>query len=275
MLATFLITFREGLEAFLLVGILLAYLTRLGARKKAIWIYLGVVAGVMASVLSAVILQVVVSQFDNEQYRLMLTIGVMLTAVLILSYMALWMQKQAQAHSKAVQEQLAQHVSAGRTFGIAMLAFVSVLREGIETVLFLSAISYGGSEVSMLWGLAGLVLSALLVWILLRTTRQVPLRQFFRGTSLLLIVIAAGLLSSVVNQLQALGLKLGSITPIFDISHILSDSTGFGIFMRGLFGYNATPTLAQFVTWLVFLVVAVALWWRGGQSAASPGQEAA
>ncbi len=272
MLATFLITFREGLEAFLLVGILLAYLTRLDARNKAIWIYLGVVAGMIASILAAFILQVVISQFDNEHYRLMLTIAVMLTAVLILSYMALWMQKQAQAHTKAVQAQLAQHVSAGRTFGIAMLAFVSVLREGIETVLFLSAISYGGSDVSATWGLAGLALSAVLVWILLRTTRQVPLRQFFRGTSLLLIVIAAGLLSSVVNQLQALGVYLGTTTPIFDISHILSDSTGFGIFMRGLFGYNATPTQAQFFTWLLFLAIAVFLWWRGGVASAKLSQ---
>lgn len=274
MLATFLITFREGLEAFLLVGILLAYLTRMNARKKAIWIYLGAVGGVIASVLAAFVLQVVISQFDNEHYRLILTIAVMLTAVCILSYMALWMQKQAQAHTKAVQEQLAQHVSAGRTFGIAMLAFVSVLREGIETVLFLSAISYGGSDVSMTWGLAGLVLSAVLVWILLRTTRQVPMRQFFRGTSLLLIIIAAGLLSSVVNQLQALGVDLGPVTPIFDISHILSDSTGFGIFMRGLFGYNATPTLAQFVVWLLFLTTAVILWWRSGHTPANPTQEA-
>lgn len=275
MLATFLITFREGLEAFLLVGILLAYLSRMNAHKKAIWIYLGALGGIIASILAAFILQVAISQFDNEYYQLMLTIAVMLTAVFILSYMALWMQKQAQAHTRAVQEQLAQHLSAGRTFGIAMLAFVSVMREGIETVLFLSAISYGGSDVSMIWGLAGLALSAVLVWILLRTTRHVPMRQFFRGTSLLLIVIAAGLLSSVVNQLQALGVNLGSVTPIFDISHILPDNTGFGTFMRGLFGYNATPTLAQFATWLVFLGTALILWWRGGQSTATTSTEAA
>ena len=268
MIATFLITFREGLEAFLLVGILLAYLDRLEARNKAIWIWLGVLAGVIVSVLAAFILQVVVNQFDNAAYRLMLTIAIMLTAVLILSYMALWMQKQAKAHSQAAQAQLAAHVSAGRVLGIAALAFVSVLREGIETVLFLSALGYGGHEVSPAWGLAGLLLSAVLVWILLRTTQKVPLTQFFRGTSLLLIVIAAGLLSSVVNQLQALGVELGSTTPIFDLSDVLSDTTGFGIFLRGLFGYNATPTLAQFATWLVFLGTAATLWWRGGKAVA-------
>lgn len=266
MLATFLITFREGLEAFLLVGILLSYLGRIGARNKAVWIWIGVIAGAVASVGAAFVLQVLVDQFENERYRALLTIAVMLTAVCILSYMALWMQKQAQEHTKTAQQQLAGHVSAGRVLGIAALAFVSVFREGIETVLFLSALAYGGQQVSPLWGVIGLGVSAVVVWILLRTTRRVPLRLFFQGSSLLLVIIAAGLLSSAVNQLQALGLVAGSTLPIFDLSGILPDTTGFGIFLRGLFGYNATPTLAQFGVWAGYLFMAITIWLRSTRS---------
>lgn len=260
MLATFLITFREGLEAFLLVGILLTYLDRLGARKKAVWIWAGAVAGAVASVGAAFVLQVLVNQFENQRYRTILTIAIMLIAVCILSYMALWMQRQAQNHTETAQRKLAEHVSAGRVLGIAALAFVSVFREGIETVLFLSALTYGGHQVSPLWGVMGLVVSAMVVWMLLRTTRRVPLRVFFNGSSLLLIIIAAGLLGSAVNQLQALGLHLGPTTAFFDLSGLLSDSTGLGIFLRGLFGYNATPTLAQFAAWAGFLTIAITLW---------------
>lgn len=266
MLATFLITFREGLEAFLLVGILLTYLNRLNVQKMARWIWVGVLTGILASIIVAFVFQVLVDQLHNERYRAMMTIAIMLTAVCILSYMALWMQRQARNHAETAQRQLAEHVSKGKVLGIASLAFVSVLREGIETVLFLSALAYGGQQVSPLWGILGLLASGLVVWTLLRTTRRVPLRQFFQGSSLLLIIIAAGLLSSVINQLQALRVNLGPTTPIFDLSAILSDTTGVGIFMRGLFGYNATPTLAQFGGWLIFLIVAISVWYRNGKT---------
>jgi len=94
-------------------------------------------------------------------------------------------------------------------------------------------------------------------------TRKVPLGPFFRYSSLLLIVVAAGLLGSAVNTLQGAGVFPGPTKPLFDISNILSDTSGVGIFLRGLFGYNASPTPPQFALWALYLVVAVAVWWRG------------
>jgi high-affinity iron transporter len=263
MLVTFLIAFREGLEAFLLVGILLAYLGRLGGRRYAKWIYAGVAAGLAASVVAAFVLQVVVDQFNDALYRALLTAAIMAVAVCILTYMAIWMHKQARAHTEHAKRQLEGYLTAGNVVGVAALAFVSVWREGIETVLFLSALSYTGEALSLWGGVAGLALAVFLVWLLITGTRRVPLQIFFRYTSLLLIVIAAGLIGSAVNTLQSAGVLAGPMTPLFDISGILPDTTGPGVFLRGLFGYNATPTAPQFALWGAYLLVAVLLWRRG------------
>ena len=263
MAVTFLISFRESLEAFLLVGILLAYLRRLGGARYAKWIYVGVVMGLLASVVAAFVLQVVVDQFSNELYRAILTAGIMLAASCILTYMAIWMHKQARAHTEQAKRQLESYIGTGNVIGVAMLAFFSVWREGIETVLFLSALAYTGEGLSVVGGLAGLVLAILLIWLLMTGTRRVPLQVFFRYTSLLLIVIAAGLLGSAVNMLQSANVVPGSTTPLFDISGILPDTSGLGVFLRGLFGYNASPTAPQFAFWALYLAIAVLFWRRG------------
>ncbi|TMV61845.1 hypothetical protein FGG78_35055, partial [Thioclava sp. BHET1] len=130
-------------------------------------------------------------------------------------------------------------------------------------VLFLSALAYSGEAISLPGMVIGLVAAAALVWVILATTRSVPLAPFFRYSSLLLIIIAAGLLGSAVNQLQVLSIVPGPITPLFNLSGILPDTTGVGIFLRGLFGYNATPTAAQFALWALYLIGALAVWKRG------------
>lgn len=262
MLVSFLITFREGLEAFLMVGILLAYLRQLEATQHAKWIFAGVAAGIIASLASAVVLRVVVSQFDTRTYQLILTAAIMLTAVCVLTYMAIWMQKQAREATGAAKEQLKKHVTAGNVFGIALLAAISVWREGIETVLFFSAIAYGGAAFSYLGAILGLVVAIVVVWLLLRGTRNVPIGEFFRWSSLLLLIITAGLLSSATNIFQGLSVLPGPMTPLFDISGTLPDNKGVGSFLRGLFGYTASPTPLQFGVWIAFLSTAILLWQR-------------
>jgi high-affinity iron transporter len=263
MLVTALIAFREGLEAFLLVGILLAYLGRIGGKRYARWIYAGVAAGLVASLVVAFVLQVVIDQFSGDFYRAVVTAAVMLIACCILTYMAVWMHKRSKAETEHAKAQLQSFMTAGNVIGIAMLAFISVLREGIETVLFLSALAYSGQEVSIPGGLIGLAAALLLVYLLISGTRRVPLHLFFRYSSLLLIVIAAGLLGSAVLTLQGVGLFPGPTAPLFDISGVLSDTNGVGVFLRGLFGYNSSPTAPQFGLWAAYLVIAVIIWWRG------------
>ncbi len=272
MLASFLITFREGLEAFLLVGIILAYLRKLDASRHAKWIYLGVAGGLVVSLAVAVLFQVVVDQFENEYYQTMLMIFVLLFASTVLSFMALWMQRQAREHTQSVKEKLAGYVSGGNLLGMVSLAFIAVLREGFETVLFFSALVYSGQGVSLESGLSGallgLVVSIVLVWAMMRGTRKMAIGPFFRYSSLLVIVIAAGLLGSSLNMMQSIHLIQMWNTPLFDISFILDDRGLFGTFLRALFGYNSSPTGLQFGGWLLYLVVAIWLWRRGASRAA-------
>lgn len=269
MLAAFLITLREGLEAFLLVGILLAFLRKLDALQHAKWIYVGVAGGVVASLVAAFLFQVVLDQFSNAAYQNLLMIGILLFAAAVLTYMAIWMQKQAKAQTESVKKRLEGFVTAGNLFGMISLAFVAVLREGIETVLFFSALMYSGADVSLESGLIGAVLgmglSIVLVWMLLKSTRKVPLQPFFRYTSLLIIIIAAGLLASAVNMMQSAELVMVMKDHLFDISFILDDRGVVGTFLRALFGYNSSPTQLQFVCWAVYLALAVLMWHRGYQ----------
>lgn len=262
MLATFIILAREGLEASLLVGILIAYLRQLDALNYVKWIFVGVLAGVLAAIGAVFILEFIVNQFHNQTYRLMLTAGIMLLAAGVLCYMTIWMQKQSKEMTGAAKDTLRKHVAAGNLFGIAFLAFVSVWREAMETILFLSALSYGGTKLSPIGGALGLTVAIFGVWLLMRGTRHIPIAMFFRWSSLLLTVIAAGLLSSATNILQGTEILPGSTTPLFDMSFILSDKSGVGSFLRGLFGYDASPTPLQFGVWSVFLVVSIALWFR-------------
>jgi high-affinity iron transporter len=267
MMGAFLITLREGLEAFLLVGILLAFLRKLGVPQFGKWIYVGVVAGIIASLAAAFVFQVVIDQFSNQRYQTMLMIGILLFAAVVLTYMAIWMQKQARAHTESMKKKLESLVTAGNLFGMVSLAFVAVLREGIETVLFFSALMYSGADVSLESGLIGAALgmgvSIVLVWMLMRGARNVPIQPFFRYTSLLIIVIAAGLLASAVNMMQSIDLISVLKGTLFNISWLLDDRGLIGTFLRALFGYNSSPTVLQFLCWAAYLLTAVSLWHRG------------
>ncbi|MBZ9560113.1 MULTISPECIES: FTR1 family protein [unclassified Modicisalibacter] len=266
MLTSFLITFREGLEAFLLVGVILVHLAKLDARRYFRYIYLGVAAGLVVSFVAAVMFQVVVDQFHQQQYRQIFMAVIMLTAAAVLTYMVTWMSRQAGRKVSQVHEDLSQLVSGGDVLGLSLLAFVSIAREGLETVLFFSALTYsggaGGLQGSVTGALIGLVAAVALVWVVFSRARKVPLQPLFRYTSLLLIVIAAGLLASATNILQAAEVLPLFQGQLFDLSGVLSDQGPFGMFLRGLFGYNATPTTAQFAVWAVYLAVFLVIWQR-------------
>jgi high-affinity iron transporter len=222
--------------------------------------------GLVVSLILAFAFQVLISQFESERYRNLLMIGILLFASGVLSYMSIWMQRQSGARVSAVRSQLEAHVGARNVIGMCLLASVAVLREGFETVLFFSALSYAESESMTLQsgvagGLLGLASSIALVWVLMRGTRKLALGPFFKYTGLLLIVIAAGLFSSAVNLMQTVG-WLPPGNALFDISFILDDRTGIGLFLRALLGYNAAPNLLQFLSWTLFLGTFLFFWRR-------------
>lgn len=268
MLASFLITFREGLEAFLLVGIALVYLSKMNARQHNKYIYLGVLMGLLLSLIVAVIFQMLVDQFSNEHYRNMLMAFILLFATGVLSYMAIWMQKQSKKQISDVKKKLDDYISTGNLVGLVTLSFLAVLREGFETILFFSAIMYSGNgdftmQQGIIGAILGIVSSLVLVYLLMRGTRSLSLTPFFKYTSLLIIIIAAGLFSSAVSMLQAIEWLPIYKAVVFDIAHILDDTSLVGTFLRALFGYNSSPSLMVLIAWIGYMSCFITLWYRG------------
>lgn len=265
MLASFLITFREGLEAFLIVGIILSYLGKLQATKYNKFIYIGVVLGVIISLFIAYVFQVVIYGMDNELYQHYLMIFILLFATIVLSYMVVWMANQSKQIKGEMEENIKNLVTAGNIAGMVFLAFLAVLREGFETVLFFSSLTLTEGftmEKGLIGAFLGLLLSLVLVYALMKGAKNIDIKAFFKYTGLLILIIAGGLFGSAVSMMQASELLPTFIPIVYDISHILDDRGLIGTFLRALFGYNSSPTLIHLMSWGTYMITAIFLWKR-------------
>ena len=265
MLASFLITFREGLEAFLIVGIILSYLGKLDVKRYNKYIYLGVFVGIILSLFIAYVFQVIIYGIDNELYQHYLMIAILIFATIVLSYMVVWMANQSKQIKGEMEKNLKKLVTTGNIFGMVFLAFLAVLREGFETVLFFSSLTLTEGftmEQGLIGAGLGLILSLVLVYILMKGAKNIPLQSFFKYTGLLILIIAGGLLGSAVSMMQASELIPTFIPMVYDISSVLDDRELFGTFLRALFGYNSSPTLLHLLSWGIYMLTAILLWKR-------------
>lgn len=264
MLPSFLITFREGLEAFLIVGIILSYLGKLKVPQYNKYIYLGVLLGIVVSLIVAYIFQVVFYGL-NEHYQHYLMIFILLFATVVLSYMVIWMANQSKQIKGELEENIKELVTAGNIAGMVFLAFLAVLREGFESVLFFSSLSLE-VEITLEEGLTGaiigLILSIILVYMLMKGAKNIPLKAFFKYTGLLILIIAGGLFGSSISMMQATGMVPVFIQEVYNISYILDDRGVFGTFLRALFGYNSSPTMLHLIAWGAYMMTAITLWKR-------------
>ena len=263
MLASFLITFREGLEAFLIVGIILAYLSRLQVSKYNKYIYIGVFSGIITSLVIAYIFQVVIYDIDDENYQHYMMIAILMFATIVLSYMVIWMANQSKNIKGEMEENLNRLVTAGNVAGMVFLAFLAVIREGFETVLFFSSLSFAENinvEEGLIGAFIGLLLSIVLVYFLMRGAKNIPIKAFFKYTGLLILIIAGGLFGSAVSMMQASELLPTVVPMVYDISNILDDRSVFGTFLRALFGYNSSPSMLHLSSWVLYMSISIMLW---------------
>jgi high-affinity iron transporter len=194
----------------------------------------------------------------------------MLVAAAVVTWMLFWMRRQASSVAGQLQRALDRVLTAGSAWGLALLAFTAVIREGLETALFLvgqataATTSVGGAgAASVLAGATvGLLISVGLGYGFYRGSRRINLGRFFRWTGVLLVFIAAGLLGSAVHEFVEIGwITLGTQTA-FDISATLPHEAGIGLFLRALFGYSSTPEVAALATWVTYLAVVLSLYLR-------------
>jgi high-affinity iron transporter len=267
--ATFVIALREGIEAALIVSIVLAYLKQLGRTDRSHLVWWGTGLAVALSAILGTIIFSVGAEFEGTAEEVFEGL-VTLTAVGVLTWMIFWMRRQGARIKSELQEKVDTALVAGGV-ALAALAFFAVLREGVETALFLfaaaegTAVEGGGVAGQLLGAALGLLLAVVLGALLYRGGIRMNLRSFFKVTGVILIVVAAGLFAYSVHELQEAGWFPFLDAHAFDLSATLPDDEGIGAVLRGLVGYNADPGVLEVVAWAAYLVVVGTLYLRPTQ----------
>lgn len=254
MIAGTLITIREGLEAFLIVGILIGYLTKVKRPQFKVHVWVGTAAALFVSTLLAILFQFLAFQFEGTAAELFEAI-VALLAVGVLTWMVLWMQRQSRGIKGELEQKADQAISSGQAFALGGLAFVSVLREGVETALFLSALLVTSRDMQLFPGaVLGLVIAAGITYLLFRSAIRLNLRNFFIVTGILLILIAAGLIGHSVMALQEVGwLSIGT-SIAWNLQEFVPNEGLAGRLLHAFFGYEAAPTFLMVFAYAIYVV---------------------
>ncbi|MCF6334222.1 MAG: FTR1 family protein [Spirochaetales bacterium] len=257
MFSSFIIMFRETLEAALIIGIIFSYLNKTGQSRYNPAIYIGTLAGIIMSILGAYLFSLLAGGFEGRSEQIFEGI-VMLTGAALLTTMIFWMMKQ-QHKVSGIEEKAEKYTSKGKVVSLTLLVFVSVLREGIESVFFLGALNFSaGSSISgVLIGFSAAVLLGLLIF---TGSRKVSLKIFFQLTNILLVLFAAGLVSYGVHELQEAALLPVFIEHLWDINAILHEKGAVGSIVASLFGYNGNPSLIEVTAYGAYIIFAVILY---------------
>lgn len=260
MLANFLIGLREGLEAALVVSILVAYLVKTGRTERLSDIWLGVAAAIALSLGFGALLTFT---SQNMSFQAQEAFGGIMSilAVGLVTWMIFWMRRTARFLKRQLEGKMADALSMSR-IALIVIAFVSVAREGIETSLFLwtatQAASSGGSS-PIVGATLGLLTAAGLGYLLYRSAVRINLAKFFKYTGVGLVVVAAGVLAYGFHDLQEAGWLPGLNSIVFDISAQIPLSSWYGTLLKGAFNFNPAPTLVELVVWACYLVTVMTM----------------
>jgi len=251
-----LVTLREGLEAGLIVVIILTYLRSAGQRAYWKYALLGTTAAIAVSLVLGAIIFVAAGEFEGRAEQVFEG-SAMLTAVVVLSWMIVWMKSQAVHIRGHLQAQVQSALAVGSALALATIPFVAVLREGIETALFLFAAARTSTPVESTLG-AGLGLAGALAlsYLFYRGGRRINLRLFFNVTGVLLILFAAGLLAHGIHEFQEASLVPPVVEHVWNMNGVLNDGDGVGEWLKGIFGYNGNPSLVEVVAYPLYLGMA-------------------
>ncbi len=263
MLSSLLITLREGLEAALIIGIILAYLARTGNRRSFKPVWLGTSLAVLVSLIAGAAIYLLTEEFSGQAEEIFEGLA-MFVAVGVLTWMIFWMRKQAVNIKAHLHTQIQSVLIGGSSFGLVILAFVVVVREGIETVLFLFAATRVAESPLLftLGGLLGLVIAVGIGYSIYKGSSRLNLRTFFNATSVVLIVFAAGLLAYGIHEFIEAGIIPPLVEHVWDINHILPEKETFGRFLTAITGYNANPSLVEVIAYPVYLALALGFYFR-------------
>ncbi|MBD3881123.1 FTR1 family iron permease [Phormidium tenue FACHB-886] len=285
-LPTFVITLREGVEAALVTGIVLACLAKANRSQLNRWVYLGVVAGILVSVLIGFLFAWIIQLLGavSPAAEPLLEGVFSLLAVVLLSWMLIWMTQQARSMKSQVEGSVAAALKSGGGWGIFMLIFIAVLREGFETVVFIAA-KFNEGLLPAIGALAGLGIAVAIGVLLFKWGVKLNLKQFFQVMGVLLLLVIAGLVVTALGHFDTVMQTLASqdraseslcfyyerftrnpsciLGPaVWDLSKVLPDDRFPGLLLSALFGYTQKLYQVQAIAYVLFLLTIGAIYFQ-------------
>jgi high-affinity iron transporter len=274
MLATLIIFLREGVEASMIVAILLAYLNRIGRRDHFRDVFLGVGAALLVATAGGVIAYETIRSYDGSRVQTIFETCTYLLAAGVLTYMTFWMRNHARSLSADLRARTDAALDGKARLGIGLLAFQAVGREGLETVVFTLAIVFSTSTAGALGGAAiGLAGSLVIAFVIYRLGHRLDLARFFTVIGVLLMVFAAGLLADTVQNMQQLGWLPVLDAPMWHTTSLLSQGSALGDVLHSFFGYSDQPTPLQLIIYLAYLAIVIVTYL--GRRTSTPARTAA
>lgn len=268
MLGNFLIGLREGLEATLVVSILVAYLVKTGNRRALTPVWLGVAAAVAVSLAFGAVLSFTSAQMTFEaQEAFGGTLSII--AVGFVTWMVFWMRRTARTLKTELQDRLDMALATGAA-ALAVTAAIAVGREGLETSLFLwTAVQATGQTTVPLVGAGlGIACAVALGWLLYRRAVSLNLARFFTWTGFALIIVAAGVLAYGVHDLQEAGILPGLTSLAFDVSEQVPPGSWYGTVLKGVFNFSPASTWLEVGVWLAYVIPVMTLFLRPAKASA-------
>ncbi len=262
MFASFVITLREGIEAALIVAILLAYLRKVGAAERSRSVFIGIALGALGSVAVAIAFIALSIEFEGR-FEEVFEGTTMFLAAAILTTVIVWMQENSREHSQGLREKVELALTSKESLGLITLAFVSIFREGVETVLFLGSASFSSSGLEILiGGSLGLGAAVVLGILMMKYSVRLNLQSFFRVTSVLLVLFAAGLVAHGIHEFEEAGLVPPIVESVYDVNWIIDDHSDAGRLLTALVGYNGNPSLMEILGYVSYWMLVIPLLYR-------------
>ena len=272
--APIIISLREGIEAALVIAIMIAYLRRSNQRDLTRYVLGGAIAAIVSSMAIAILMSMLWGTFEGPQLAVFEG-TVVLIAALLLTTMIVWMWGSGSGVASEIEDSVSQRTSQSSGIGVALLAFALVLREGVELVLFTMALAIQEGSETYLGVAIGLTLAIGVGLAIHQGSLKVSLKAFFNWTSVLLVLFAAGMMAYGIHELQEAGLFLIGPLEIWNInppqlpdgSYPLLHEKGFiGAMFKALFGYNGNPSALEVIVYIGYLV-ALSLYYLRNRSA--------
>ncbi|MEC4017817.1 iron uptake transporter permease EfeU [Streptomyces sp. H27-D2] len=270
MFGNYLIGLREGLEASLVVCILVAYLVKTDRKEKLPPVWIGIGVAVLLSLAFGFILQFGTQTLTFEAQEL-LGGTLSIIAVGLVTWMVFWMRRTARHLKRELHGKLDAALAMG-TGALVLTAFLAVGREGLETALFIWAAVQSTDDGArpLVGALLGLLTAVLLGWLFYRGALKINLAKFFTWTGAMLVIVAAGVLAYGFHDLQEARFLPGLANKAFDITAQIPPDSWYGTLLKGVFNFQADPTWLQVAVWALYLVPTLVFFFSPGKVAPTP-----